>query len=71
MATNSVVSSGIWSKFELIIQDFMVVFVTCKNEEDQLKMKALEWSQHFPYWKYMGIFSDAQGQLTLKSSKLS
>ena len=29
-----------------------------------LKMKALEWSQHFFHHKSMGIFPDAQGQLT-------
>ena len=28
------------------------------------KMKALEWSQHFSHNKLMGIFPDAQGQLT-------
>ena len=31
------------------------------------KMKALEWSQHFSHYKSMGIFADAQGQLTHKS----
>ena len=35
-ADNSVVSGGIWCKFELI-QAFMHVFVTCKNEEDPIK----------------------------------
>ena len=30
-------------------------------------MKELEWSQHFPHYKCMGIFQDAQGQLTLQS----
>ena len=40
-------------------QVFMVVLVTCKNEEDPLKMKVLEWSQHNP-----SIFLDAQGELT-------
>ena len=30
-------------------------------------MKALEWSQHFSHYKSMGIFPDAQGQLTHKS----
>ena len=29
-----------------------------------LKMKALEWSQHFFHYKSMGIFPNAQGQLT-------
>ena len=31
------------------------------------KMKALEWSQRFSHYKSMGIFSNAQGQLTHKS----
>ena len=31
------------------------------------KMKVLEWSQHFSHYKSMGIFPDAQGQLTHKS----
>ena len=31
------------------------------------KMKELEWSQHFSHYKSMGIFQDAQGQLTLQS----
>ena len=30
-------------------------------------MKLLEWSQHFSHNKSMGIFQDAQGQLTHKS----
>ena len=30
-------------------------------------MKALEWSQHFSHYKSLGIFPDAQGQLTHKS----
>ena len=40
----------------------MGVLVACKNEEDPIKMKALEWSQH-----YSLIFSDTRGQLTPKS----
>ena len=28
------------------------------------KMKALKWSKHFSRYKSMGIFRDAQGQLT-------
>ena len=31
------------------------------------KMKELEWSQHFSHYKSMGIFQDAQGQLTPQS----
>ena len=34
----------------------------------QLKMKALECSQDFSHYKSMGIFPDAQGQLTLQST---
>ena len=30
-------------------------------------MKVLEWSQRFSHYKSMGIFPDAQGQLTHKS----
>ena len=45
----------------------MVVLVTCNNEEDPLKTKALEWPQHFSHNKSMGIFPDAQGQLTPQS----
>ena len=54
---NSKVSGGIPPKFELI-QAFMVVLVTCKNEEE--KIKALECSQDFPHYKSMGIFPNAQ-----------
>ena len=31
----------------------MDVLVTCKHEEDLIKMKALEWTQHFPHYNYM------------------
>ena len=43
-------------KFELI-QAFMYVFVTCKNEEDLIKMKALECSQDFSHYKSMESFN--------------
>ena len=32
----------------------MDVLVTCKYEEDPIKMKALECSQHFPHYIPMG-----------------
>ena len=113
---NSIVQALIGSNFELI-QDYIVVIVTCKNEDPiqnegarvvttsfidfsdaqgqltpksvmescrisnsskllwlallpvrmkkiHIKMKAQIWSQHFSQNKYMGIFLDAQGQLT-------
>ena len=31
------------------------------------KMKELEWSQDFSHYKSIGIFQDAQGQLTPQS----
>ena len=45
----------------------MAVLVICKNKEDPFKMRAIEWAQHFSHYKYMGIFQDAQGQLTSQS----
>ena len=45
----------------------MHVLVTCKNEDDQKKMKELECSQDFSYYKSMGILPDAQGKLTQQS----
>ena len=41
--------------------------IPARMKKIQLKMKALECSQDFSQYKSMGIFSDAQGQLTLKS----
>ena len=52
--------------FELI-QAFMHILDTGKNEKDPIKMKALECSQDFSHYKSMGIFPDAQGQLTPQS----
>ena len=51
-------------KFELI-QACMHVLVTCKNEEDQIENEGARCSQDFSHLKSMGIFPDAQGQLTL------
>ena len=65
-AANSEVSDGILTKFELI-QAFIVVLVTCKNEEDPIKNEGAVCLQDFPHYKSMGIFSDAQGQLTPQS----
>ena len=52
-AAKSAVLGRIWPKFELN-RDIMVVLVTCKYEEDPIKMKALACSQRFPIialWK--------------------
>ena len=48
----------------------MHVLVTCENEDDRIKMKELECSQDFSHYKSMGIFPDAQGQLTPYSAVL-
>ena len=47
----------------------MADLVTCKNEEDPLENEGtrLEWSQRLSHYKSMGIFPNAQGQLTHKS----
>ena len=37
------------------------------KKRNSIKMKELEWSQRFPNYKSMGIFPDAQGQLTPQS----
>ena len=41
--------------------------IPARMKKIQLKMKALECSQDFFHYKSMGIFPDAQGQLTLQS----
>ena len=41
--------------------------IPARMKKIQFKMKALECSQDFSHYKYMGIFPDAQGQLTPQS----
>ena len=65
-AANSVAGGLVLPKIKLI-QTFMGVLVTCKNKEDQFKMKVLEWSQQISNCKSMQIFYDAQGKLTPQS----
>ena len=60
-AANSEVSNGILPKFELI-QAFIVVLVTCKNEEDPIKNEGARVLTSLLF-----DFSDTQGQLTPKS----
>ena len=60
-AANSEVSNGILPKFELI-QAFIVVLVTCKNEEDPIKNEGARVLTSLLF-----DFSDAQAQLTPKS----
>ena len=52
-AANSPVLCPICPNFELI-RDVIVILVTCKFEEDPIKMKTLGCSQHFPYYKPIG-----------------
>ena len=44
-----------------LIQTFMEVLVTCKNDGVS-KMKVLEWSQQISHCKSMQIFYYAQGK---------
>ena len=44
-----------------------LVLLPARLKKIHPKMKVLEWSQHFSHYKSMGIFPDAQGQLTHKS----
>ena len=62
-AANSVVSDGNLQKFKLF-QAFMVVLVTCKNDEDPFKNESTRVLTTFPHYKSMEIFSEVQGQLT-------
>ena len=41
--------------------------IPARMKKIQLKMKALECSQDFSHYKSIGIFPDAQGQLTPQS----
>ena len=43
-----------------------LVLLPARMKKIHPKMKAPEWSQHFSPYKSMGIFQDAQGQLTHK-----
>ena len=44
-----------------------LVLLSARMKKIHPKMKVLEWSQHFSHYKSMGIFPDAQGQLTHNS----
>ena len=52
-AANSAVLGPIWPNFELV-RDVMDVLVTYSMKKIQSKMKALEWTQHFPHYNPMG-----------------
>ena len=44
-----------------------LILLSARKKKIHPKMKVLEWSQHSSHYKSMGIFPDAQGQLTHKS----
>ena len=44
-----------------------LVLLSARMKKIHPKMKVLEWSQHFSHYKPMGIFHNAQGQVTHKS----
>ena len=44
-----------------------LVLLSARMKMIHQKINVLEWSQHFSHYKSMGIFPDAQGQLTHKS----
>ena len=44
-----------------------LVLLSARMKKIHLRMKVIEWSQHISHHKSMGIFPDAQGQLTRKS----
>ena len=44
-----------------------LVLLSARMTKIHQKMNALEWSQYLSHYKSMGIFPDAQGQLTHKS----
>ena len=43
------------------------VLLPARMKKIHLKIKELEWSQHFSQYESMGIFPDTQGQLIHKS----
>ena len=40
----------------------MDVLVTCKYEEDPIRMKALEWTQYFPHYNSM-VAMETRGRI--------
>ena len=66
MAANSTVQGPIWPNFEPI-RDVMGAFVACNNEEDPFKNEGTRVVTTFLQLLCIGIFPDAQGQLTHKS----
>ena len=64
MAINSKVSSLIRPEIKLV-RAFMPVLVTSNFDEDSIKSDRASMETAFSHYKSMGIFLDAQRQLTL------
>ena len=58
-----VVSGRNWNSSKLSCMSLLPI----RMKMIHTKMKELEWSQHFSHYKSMGIFPDAQGQVTQQS----
>ena len=63
-ASNSKVSNLIRPEIKLV-QAFMPVLVTSNFDDDSIKNERASMETAFSHYKSMGIFLDAQGQLTL------
>ena len=61
-----VVSGRNWNSSKLPCMSWLSSLPT-RMKLIHTKMKELEWSQDFSHYKSMGIFQDAQGQLTPQS----
>ena len=61
-ADNSRVGGVIWLKFELI-QAFMHVLVTCKNEDDSIKSEGARVVTTFSIISLWGFFETLKGSL--------
>ena len=46
---------------------YQLFLLYARMRKIHLKLKALEWSQYFSHYKSIGIFPNAQGQVTHKS----
>ena len=63
-AANSIVSGGIWPKFKLTK---LLCMSSLPASMKRIRSTAEKIWRSFPHYKSMGIFSNAQGQLTLLS----
>ena len=65
-AANSSVRGVIWPNF-IFMQALMYVIITYKYERIRSRTAVKKVAKQFSHYKYMGIISDARGQLTLLS----